>query len=197
MDYTNKIPILHQRSRSFGQTKRIADSGNEIARGEKSDESFSDYFKKLEPKFQGRYTSKCSRCDGVDPYCLKKKDFSYKFEDLPNIEFPDVCNYLVLQTSFYTNQQMKSYKSLEAYNYFVCGWVEDLGVKHLNENNSLIYARVSINLHKSFNLRGEKLNYKMVQNGPKWLLWTTSNHHILGSLTSLGLKFCHVSSIEA
>ena len=30
----------------------------------------------------------------------------------------------------------------------------------------------------------------------KWLLWTTSNHHILGSLTSLGLNFGHVCSIE-
>ena len=29
----------------------------------------------------------------------------------------------------------------------------------------------------------------------KWLLWTTSNHHILGSLTSLGLVFSHVCSI--
>ena len=30
----------------------------------------------------------------------------------------------------------------------------------------------------------------------KWLLWTPSNHHILGSLTSLGLNFGHVCSIE-
>ena len=39
-------------------------------------------------------------------------------------------------------------------------------------------------------IKGEK------QNGPKWLLWTTSNHQILGSLTSLGLRFRHVSYIE-
>ena len=30
----------------------------------------------------------------------------------------------------------------------------------------------------------------------KWLLWTTSNHHVLGSLISLGLNFSHVCSIE-
>ena len=29
----------------------------------------------------------------------------------------------------------------------------------------------------------------------KWLLWMTSNHHILSSLSILGLDFGHVCSI--
>ncbi|KAJ8339565.1 hypothetical protein SKAU_G00363510 [Synaphobranchus kaupii] len=36
------------------------------------------------------------------------------------------------QTSYYTASQMKAYKSLEAYNYFVCGWVNDLAVDSLD-----------------------------------------------------------------
>ncbi|KAJ8373487.1 hypothetical protein SKAU_G00040670 [Synaphobranchus kaupii] len=35
------------------------------------------------------------------------------------------------RTSYYTASQMKAYKSLEAYNYFVCGWVNDLAVESL------------------------------------------------------------------
>jgi len=44
-----------------------------------------------------------------------------------------------------------------------------------------------------YSLRGENLNYK---NATKGLLRTISNHHILGSLTSLGLVFGHVCSLE-
>ncbi|KAJ8369340.1 hypothetical protein SKAU_G00093680 [Synaphobranchus kaupii] len=36
------------------------------------------------------------------------------------------------QTFYYTASQMKAYKSLEAYNYFVCGWVNDLAVDSLD-----------------------------------------------------------------
>ena len=34
--------------------------------------------------------------------------------------------YLVLQTSFVTTQQPKAHKSMEAYNQFVSGWVQDV-----------------------------------------------------------------------
>ena len=98
----------------------------------------SAYFKGLDMKFQHWYVGK------IDPYLLKKKDFSYSLEALPSIEFPDVCNYILLETSFYTNKQMKAYKSLEAFNYFVCGWVEELGVIRLGNDNRLIYAIVSV-----------------------------------------------------
>ena len=42
---------------------------------------------------------------------------------------------------------------------------------------------------KSYSLRGRTLT-------TKWLLWTTSNHHILGSPTSLGLNFDLVCSVK-
>ncbi len=46
-------------------------------------------------------------------------EFSVELEDLPTVEAVDITNYLVLQTSYYTRQQMKAYKSLEAYKFFV------------------------------------------------------------------------------
>ncbi|CAM4622664.1 unnamed protein product [Leuciscus chuanchicus] len=49
-----------------------------------------------------------------------------KLKDLPTVEAVNITNYLVLQTSYCTRQQMKAYKSLEAYNFFVSGY----GCKH-------------------------------------------------------------------
>jgi hypothetical protein len=39
---------------------------------------------------------------------------------------------------------MKAFKSMEAYNFFVSGWVKDVGSKILKDGSRLVYARVSI-----------------------------------------------------
>ncbi|XP_033932167.1 uncharacterized protein [Pseudochaenichthys georgianus] len=80
---------------------------------------------------------------GYDPYQLKKSDFSRDLSDLPAVEAMDITSYLVLHTSYYTASQMKAYKSLEAFNYFVCGWVNDLGTKKALNKCRLVFARVN------------------------------------------------------
>ncbi|XP_034066323.1 uncharacterized protein LOC117542638 isoform X2 [Gymnodraco acuticeps] len=55
----------------------------------------------------------------------------------------DITSYLVLHTSYYTASQMQTYKSLEAFNYFVCGWVNDLGTKEALNKCRLVFARVN------------------------------------------------------
>ena len=105
--------------------------------------ALSDYFRGLEPNIQARYSQKIVRCGGIDPYCLKKKDFSQDLKDLPEITEVDISNYLVTQTSFFTRKQFKNHKSMEAHNFFTSGWVHELGVKVLRDNLRLIFARVS------------------------------------------------------
>ena len=56
---------------------------------------------------------------------------------------PDIVNYLVLQTSWATNQQMKAYKSIDAFNFFVSGWVNVLQMKEVSEDKVVVFARVS------------------------------------------------------
>ena len=104
----------------------------------------SEYFLSLQPKAKSRYQEKLSLCDGLDPYSLKKSDFLTDHNNFPNLQFPDISNYLVVQTSFYTKKQMKAYKSLEAYNFFVCGWVHEVKSRRVMDNNNcLVFARVS------------------------------------------------------
>ena len=45
---------------------------------------------------------------------------------MPLVEATDLVSYLVLQTSFVTDQQFKAHKSAESYNQFVCGWVKEV-----------------------------------------------------------------------
>ena len=44
----------------------------------------------------------------------------------PPLDASDLVSYLVLQTNFITSKQFKALKSLEAYNQFVSGWVDDV-----------------------------------------------------------------------
>ena len=50
----------------------------------------------------------------------------FNFECLPLIEATDLPSYLVLEMSFYTKQQFKTYKSLEAYNFMVSRFITSI-----------------------------------------------------------------------
>ncbi|MEQ2183434.1 hypothetical protein GOODEAATRI_032457 [Goodea atripinnis] len=104
----------------------------------------SPYCRDLDPVSRRRYKQLIDRYVGCDPYLIKLSEFSRKPQDLPLIEAVDITNYLVLQTSHYTKQQMKAYKSLEAYDFFISGWVQNLGTKRLRENDRLVFAKVNL-----------------------------------------------------
>ena len=103
---------------------------------------FSDYFAGLDGPSKLRYREKVSIC-GFDPYSLKKSDYSENVELLPIVQYPDIVNYLVLQTSWATKSQMKAYKSMDAYNFFVSGWVNTLCMRCVGTDKVVVFARVS------------------------------------------------------
>ncbi|XP_015762500.1 PREDICTED: probable helicase with zinc finger domain [Acropora digitifera] len=78
----------------------------------------SEYAKALDKQVKRRYLEKISVV-GVDPVSIPSEQFDP--ECLPQIESTDLLGYLVLETSFYTRQQFKAYKSLEAFNQMVSG----------------------------------------------------------------------------
>ena len=56
-------------------------------------------------------------------------------------------NYLVLQTSWAffpwaTKTQMKAYRSIDAYNIFVSGWVNTVCLRSVDTDKVLLFARV-------------------------------------------------------
>ena len=102
----------------------------------------SEYCNSLSGPAKARYKDKVDIC-GFDPYSLKNSDFEDDPERLPTVKYPDIFNYFVLQTSWVTKQQMKAYKSLEACNFFVSGWVSKLQRKQVGTDKSCVFARVS------------------------------------------------------
>ena len=80
----------------------------------------SEYVKGLESHVKSRYLQKITLV-GVDPASIPSDQFDP--ECLPPIESTDLLSYLVLETSHYTKEQFKAYKSLEAYSQMVSGFV--------------------------------------------------------------------------
>ena len=80
----------------------------------------SEYSKKLESRVKRRYIEKISVI-GIDPATLWHAKLDP--DCLPPIEATDLLSYLVLDTSYYTAQQFKAFKSLEAYNQMVSGFI--------------------------------------------------------------------------
>ena len=59
-----------------------------------------------------------------DPYVFLESLDSASDEDVfPEIEYPDIYNYLINAPSPYTLRELKAYKSLEGYAFLVSGWV--------------------------------------------------------------------------
>ena len=80
----------------------------------------SEYYKTLDVIVKRRHLQKISVV-GLDPATLV--DGKLNSDCLPPIEALDLLSYLVLDTSYYTNDQFKNFKSLEAYNQLVSGFV--------------------------------------------------------------------------
>ncbi|CAK6974446.1 uncharacterized protein LOC112843172 [Scomber scombrus] len=92
------------------------------------------YREGLGPQEKERYLEKLRFIGGADPYELASSSWiNDDPESLPSIAYPDIVNYLVFSPSPYTAEDLKSYKSLEAYNQMVCGWVREMQYQVIND----------------------------------------------------------------
>ena len=83
----------------------------------------SSYADSLSYEAKRRYLEKISVVNGIDPFsgCVGEP-----VDAVPPVDASDLLSYLVLQTNYITAKQFKAYKSLEAYNQFVCGWIKEV-----------------------------------------------------------------------
>ena len=67
-----------------------------------------------------------------DPYTIPlSTQSSNHSEKWPDVEYPDIYNYLVNTRSPYTKDMLKAYISLEGYKYFTAGWVSNATFQEL------------------------------------------------------------------
>ncbi|XP_060576835.1 uncharacterized protein LOC132734136 [Ruditapes philippinarum] len=90
----------------------------------------AEYRDGLSADVKQRHEAKLSIVGGLDPY-EGKLAWSDNVNILPAITYPDIVNYLLFTPSAYSADDLKAYKSLDANNQFVSGWVrEKSGIVH-------------------------------------------------------------------
>ena len=98
----------------------------------------ADCAKELEPLVKQHYLEKISAI-GIDPVLIEGKHF--EADCLPPVESTDLLFYLVLETSFNTQQQFKAFRSLEAYNQMLSGFIASVQ-GHIIANRFVVLAKV-------------------------------------------------------
>ncbi|XP_078351893.1 uncharacterized protein LOC144636534 [Oculina patagonica] len=89
------------------------------------------------------YDEKLKIIAGIDPYSVSANVFSQSMTEWPEIEFPDIVNYLLFSTSKFTKEQVKAYKSLQSYQYFVAGLVRSMFVGKATQDTRILIGKVN------------------------------------------------------
>lgn len=98
----------------------------------------SDYANNLDPHVKKRYCEKTS-CVGIDPILIP--DEASDPDCLPRVESMDLVSFLVLETSYYSKDQFKAFRSLQTYNQLVLGFVSCLN-GHKTAKNYIVTGKV-------------------------------------------------------
>ena len=119
---------------------------------------------------------------GTDPFLLSEKDLDAEF--LPPVESMDVLSFLVLETSHCTQDQLRAFKSLQAYNQMVSGFMKTVQGRVINDNFVII----------------SKVRHSQKMDDPCIPLWIITNKtgtilsaHCRGCMAGLGEYCSHVS----
>ena len=93
--------------------------------------NLSTYAKCLSVNHRKRHIEKISKINFIDPYDMKKTEFDYGMHLLPKEVYPDIVNYLLFAPSPYTAEQLKCFKAMDSYNYFLSGLSRKLELRYL------------------------------------------------------------------
>lgn len=88
--------------------------------------SHSAYYDQLPAAAARRYDEKICAVGKLDPYTIDKDHFSDDVGTWPRVCYMDIVNYLVYTTSFVTQEEMRAWKGLQSYKYFIDGMVQEV-----------------------------------------------------------------------
>ena len=97
----------------------------------------TEFTSHLDSKQKERYVSKLTSLNISDPYCVPQALFTplMSSDILPDLQYPDIYNYLIDFPSMFTGASLKAYKSLEGYQYFTGGLVQNCLMWHLRNKD--------------------------------------------------------------
>ena len=104
----------------------------------------SDYYKSLNNEDQINYKKKLTLKSGLlpDPYIFTNWQDDVRL--LPDIGMADIYLYLIETPSLFTHEKLKCYKSLDAYNFFLCGHVQDVFYHEISKENEYCYIKSEV-----------------------------------------------------
>ena len=91
-----------------------------------------------------------------DPYTLAE-NWKDNVKLLPDITWADIYNYLINTPSLYTNKNLKVYKSLEAYNFFVSGHIHDVAYHRINNLSEFYFIKTKVIIKGLFFFTSENI----------------------------------------
>lgn len=103
------------------------------------------YFESLDYVSQKRYVEKL-KVGGIeipDPYSIADSLWVDNTAKWPDVEFGDIYTYLIDTKGMFTKENLKAYKSLEAYNYFYNGYVQTVYHYSVSQGICVLKARVN------------------------------------------------------
>lgn len=107
----------------------------------------SPYVASLDSKARQRYLEKLS-CVGLtleeDPYYVKNESkYQNDLTTWPKIEYGHIFGYFVKRPGIYTQEQLLSWKQLDAYNYFQAGFVRTVFSSCFGRDKVILKAKVN------------------------------------------------------
>ena len=115
---------------------------------EKNSNEFFKYFDILDPPAKKRYCEKLKVVDDIDLCAIEDENFTYDINCFPAITYLNIVNYLVFGTSPFSAEDVKAYKSLDAYNQVMKGWVIDVKTLMTKSDLNIVRGKVTL-LHYS------------------------------------------------
>ena len=118
--------------------------------------------------------------------CYLREGKHFEPDCLPPMEATDILSYLVLETSYYTQKQFKAFRSLEAYNQMVLGFIASIK-GHIVANKFVVLAKVR---------HSQRMNDSLI---PIWIITeqegTILSAHCLGCKAGLAESCSHIASV--
>ena len=106
----------------------------------------SEYFESLSEEDKKGYLAKLTLSTGEqlpDPFILHS-NWSDDVSLLPDITYPDIYHYLIEHPSQFSKESLKVYKSLESYNFFVSGHVQNVYYHEVEKKSKFCFIKTEV-----------------------------------------------------
>ena len=113
-----------------------------------SKKRYSQYLRQLDDKAKTRYKEKLQILGSIeDPYIEGRSvapESAIDWLDWPNVEYPDIYNYLITTSSPYTKEQLRAYKSMDGYLFVANGLVDNVQVYPIPSRAATLLVRARV-----------------------------------------------------